>query len=374
MQTSNTNAVLSKDIRDHLSRMTSFSAQEIFFLWEVFSGYSSGLTFLTPEMFDEWLDHLKISRKGSEWLHSMLDTNGDGSISFGDWLVCADKSCRSPLKELLELCCKGLSDDDMVYEIEILGERAKFVYEHFEVDYEKEKVEKDLERLIALGNLDAQIASTEMIQLLMRLVVNMFLEDVYDMQLKLKRFPVFSLVPLCVWQKDRVPFAIRNICERILKIRDRDEDCGNFNPETLYVHRDLIEALSNAYTCGFVPEEGVNAPVLLMVLRTFLRQFVEPLFTLHFSRQLLEKCGNSEAKQIQTMQAIVRVLPSFFKETLTVVVECGNKVCVGSKSADSLARVLAYCLIRPEAKPQSTAPLSVELTRVLLLKWNQIRG
>jgi hypothetical protein len=61
----------------------------------------------------------------------------------------------------------------------------------------------------------------------------------------------------------------------------------------------IVEALSNAYLMKLPVEEGLFGPdVLLMVLRTYLRNFVEPIFTLHLSKVLLGSSGGSHMTEV----------------------------------------------------------------------------
>jgi hypothetical protein len=97
---------------------------------------------------------------------------------------------------------------------------------------------------------------------------------------KLKRHPVQSLLLY-----DSVPIPVLSLCRQIEACEIARPHCVDFSPDSLYVHKTIVEAVSNSYMLELQIEEDVlGVDVLLMVLRTYLRNFVEPIFTLHLSK------------------------------------------------------------------------------------------
>lgn len=371
--------VLCKEMRDDIVANTSFVQQETFFLWE---NYFSECSSVQKGMlsFGEFVEFLKDNNFNvglAESLFGAFDLNEDGELSFFDWVKCIDKSCRGTMRDMTYLASRALNlaggDKDQV------KERAEMFLEQRGMELE------DLDEEIALimkvvknNGLESvafQNMNSRIFECVSQVIIGVFSPCASDMERKLKRSPMQSLNVVCLAQETRMPVVIKAVCERLREIKRENAACIDFLPQNLYKQRALVEAVTNAYTYGWVSTDGLSCEVLLMVLRTYLRLFTEPLYTLHLARDLLFRGSQkSENMQVAILREALEKLPVNYRETLRTVVECASELFHDEKSLDTLTRILSYCIIRNEVKKSSTSPVSLELTKVLFRYGSRVIG
>jgi hypothetical protein len=188
------------------------------------------------------------------------------------------------------------------------------------------------------------------------------------MEAKLKRAPPLSVTLVCRKEQSEVPHAVRVLCDRLQAIEKEKPRCVDFPADSLYVHRATVEAVANAFTLGYAAVEGLSADVLLMVLRTYLRAFSEPLWTLHVSRHMMQatSAGVKGTALLSTIVETIPALPAAPRKTLRLVLQTAVLLSYNEVALDTLTRILAYVLVRSDPKATSTAPGAIELVKVAI--------
>jgi hypothetical protein len=206
-------------------------------------------------------------------------------------------------------------------------------------------------------------------------VLDFFAPCAAEMESKLKRAPPLSVTLVCRKEQSEVPHAVRVLCERLQAIEATEKPhCVDFAPDSLYVHRATVEAVANAFTLGYAVVEGLSADVLLMVLRTYLRHFSEPLWTLHVSRHMMQATFTKirGAALLSVIAETIPALPAAPRRTLRLVLQTAANLSHNDVALDTVTRILAYVLVRSDAKATSTAPGAVELVKVAISNFAEL--
>ncbi len=194
------------------------------------------------------------------------------------------------------------------------------------------------------------------------------------MEAKLKRVPPLSVTMVCRKEGTGVPHAVRVLCERLQVIELTEKPkCVDFAPDSLYVHRATVEAVANAFTLGYAAVEGLSADVLLMVLRTYLRHFTEPLWTLHVSRHMMQASALLKGSaQVAMIAETIAALPATHRQTLRLLLQTAAMLSHDEVALDTVTRILAYVLVRSDPKASSTAPPAVELVKTAISRFAEL--
>jgi len=356
-----------------LRRVCKVVHQEIFFLWHKFVvwGRCGDSGAVNVQQLAEALADRKLSPPVLEGLFRALDLNDDGLISFKDWALCVHKTCRGTSHDLVMMAAR-LLDLWTVSEAE-LAHLASELAKAQGTNAEKERLKEEADEIVrvvkkrSVEYVSYYSLHTSVLQCACSFLMQLLAPFVEDMEAKLKRLATHSLGMVCHLQRETVPRAVQVLCVRLDALRMQNPECVNFAPETLYVHRDLVEAVCNAYVYGFAPYEGLPCEVLLMVLRTYLRTLTEPLFTLHVSRVLMSRCAALSASQrVERLGDAVPKLPRPNYLTVRLLVRTAAALVYDDKSLDTLAKILSYCLLRSDAHPAGTSAISMDLTKLLL--------
>jgi len=322
---------------------------------------------------DDFVDCFQhsVSADLAEWLFHALDLTDDDKFCFRDWAICIDKVCRGTAVDLTGLVLRLLGL--IVPGAPEARARAERVLQHQKVLLSDEDLDKELEsiqKVIVDRGATAvpfHLLNTVVIETASTFLIAFFSPYSRDMEEKLKRMPMQSLNVACLEQPSHIPVPIAVICQKLEEIQKDNPTCVSFSPDKLYVHRSLVEAVTNAYTHGWTPTEGLPPEVLLMVLRTYMRLFKEPLLTLHLSRDLLMRAPVlTEEARIEKLAETIGKLPRNNRETILCVAKCARKLIHDQKSRDTLARILTYCIVRSESKASSTPPIALELTKLVM--------
>ncbi len=206
------------------------------------------------------------------------------------------------------------------------------------------------------------------------LALDFFAGFALEMEARLKRAPPQSVTMVCRKERTLVPAAVRVLCERLQFIEGSEKaKCVDFSADTLYVHRLTVEAVANAFALGYPTVDGLSADILLMVLRTYLRCFTEPLWTLHISRHLMQRCvGLADDGRIALMAQTAPALPKSHRFATYIVLQTAAMLAHDDTSLDTLARILAYVLVRSEPKSSSTSPVAVECVKLSIARFRDI--
>ena len=356
---------LSKEMRDDILKSARFVHQETFFLWEAFvrlAGPDSGN--FSVSVFAQLVSKQTMADKEvGSWVLAALDSTGIGRLHFKDWVQAINVVCRGTAADLSEVASRVLGlgsqeEEEMIRRAEKLGAEPG------------EGLEKAVRKLklrgahAELGNMALESVGDWLVELLA--------PHLEDMESKLKRVPTLSLRVLC--RRELLPEPVRVICNRLESIEKISPKCVSFSPDSLYRHRSLVEAVTNAYLHGWTPTECLSPDVLLMVLRTYLRLLTEPLFTLHVARPMLAELENEcDETRITALIDAIQSLPRANRHTIICIVKCAHFLNHDSHSLDTLARILSYSLIRSEPKSSATSPPAIALTKLLISEFAQIK-
>lgn len=352
--------------------------QEIYFLWEEFLKLSEGENFLNEERFNKnFLGRLGWKKK--PWLFSFMDYGMADRVYFKDWISATNTVCRGPVAEVVSMVCKLLCRIDGGKKItdesvEKICKEVEEMNEEIGGNLSQKVLHEEMVQMVEANKNGGETAilfetgGTEVIHCCVTFLTRLFSPYMIEMESKLKRSVTMSLNIVCITRNQPVPKPIQLLCDRMVSIRETDEKCAVFAPETMHKQRNLVEAICNAFLHGWAPMDGVPVPVLLMVLRTYLRNFAEPLFTLHLSRELISSCSSVKNNEIrlERLKMAYTLLPKHFQQSTNVVVSAAKKLICNKESLDSVSRVLGYCLLRTESKASSTPSTAIELTRLLV--------
>jgi hypothetical protein len=327
--------------------------------------------------FREFLNEGGFELGLAEPLFAAFDLNEDGELSFYDWVTCIDKSCRGTMRDMTYLASRAL---DLAHGDEVqIKERAELFIRQRGVELENLDEEisfiLDVVKNDGLESVAFQSMNSKIFECVSQVIIGVFSPCAMDMERKLKRSPMQSLNMVCLTQETRMPIVVKVVCERLLEIKRENPHCVDFLPQNLYKQRALVEAVTNAYIYGWVSTDGLSAEVLLMVLRTYLRLFTEPLYTLHLARDVLFRgAQKNEEVQVTMLNEALNKLPVNYRETLSTMVNCASQLFHDETSLDTITRILSYCILRNEVKKSSTSPISLEMTKVLFRHGQKVVG
>jgi len=374
---------LSKEFRDDIQASSSFAHQETFFLWESFvlladekTGTLSRADFVSLVVKQRREENSAVdadaASAAAEHIFDALDEEGKNRLSFRTWVQTINRACRGTTRDLAELAAQVL--DTGSKNVAAIAERAELFVKLQGMEGDLARPDQLHEEARALLETAWCFKALQSISLeaVCGFLVCVWAPHLRDMEQKLKRFPSLSLPVVCSRQEEPVPTPVAVLCARLEALEEESPKCVSFKAESLHKYRSLVEAVTNAYTHGWTPTEGLEPAVLLMVLRTYLRLFTEPVFTLHVSRQLLSAVPSSSQGRREALRSALQTLPRVNRETIKCVVQCCHKLNYGEHSLDTLTRIVTYCLIRAEAKTSSTSPAAVSLVKVLITDWPHI--
>lgn len=379
---------LPSNIRDQVRRKTSFTLQEVYFLWTAFCDLSKSER-LSHAEYASFIQGFGLPVSANQWLLPMMDMDQDGSVNFDDWCSCADRAVRGTCSQRLMMAFQALCKDNTSLlgvnpelEPDVVLSRLSQIAE-WSSTLTEQQVNQDVESLFSRldqGALHVDEfmmygASLPSIQELIHVVMIIFTPTIISMQAKLKRTTTLNLSTVCLQEKKRVPRAMSMILQELRERVELQPKMAEFEPTQMRSQRSMIEAISNMFLQelhDYADFTGVSGAVLLMVLRTYLRHFTEPFLTLHWSRRLDSMFLDGESEMSDAVDFVKTVLPLLPPDDgmcLHALLSVCNILATTEKAVKSLARVLAYCVIRPESKCASTSKSSIALFEVMIKRW-----
>ena len=328
-----------------------------------------------------------------EWLFAAFDLNDDRILSFKDWVLCVERTTRSTCRDLAAVALRVLGEDENQARA-----RAPAILARQGVALGDAEVEDEVRALAiayeSTDQLDFRVMSLKLVQVSVHstrsvgvfsslcapsqaccdLVLDFFAPHTLEMEAKLKRAPPLSVTLVCRKERVTVPVGVRILCERLQAIELTEKrKCVDFAPDSLYVHRTTVEAVANAFALGFVVVDGLGADVLLMVLRTYLRHFTEPLWTLHVCKHLMHAAPALQTPaRLALLAQTIPALPATHRQTTHLLLQTAAMLAHDDVALDTLTRILAYVLIRNEAKATSTGPLSIDLVKLAISHFGEL--
>lgn len=120
-----------------------------------------------------------------------------------------------------------------------------------------------------------------------------------------------------------------------------------------------------------LPPAGATPEVLAGVIKKFLSELMEPLFTFKLVEEWIEAAGD-----FSRIKMIIQQLPAVNRNVLELLLDCLHRVSANAEEnkmdPDTLAEALVPCLIWRAPKPSSEPSKKVEIFKFLKFMFFQV--